>query len=270
MKYDLHVHTSFSDGKYDPKDVVRQAIEKGLSGLAITDHDTVSGIHLAIEEGKEHNNFYIIPGIEFSCIYKDEEVHILGYFIDYNNSFLLDTVIQLQNSRYERALRIINKLKEIGITLDLDSILQHTSDNNVGRLHIAKALVEKNVVKNTQEAFNKYLGRGKQAYFERFHLSVNEVIDLIKNTGGISVLAHPGLLKDKSIIHHAITCGIDGIECIHSKHNLHEIIIYKTIARENKLLITGGSDYHGEPNILGNYYVGFDSIAAMKERYINV
>lgn len=270
MRYDLHVHTSFSDGKYYPTDVVKRAIGKGLNGIGITDHDTVSGIDSAIEEGKKHNNFCVIPGIEFSCIYQNEEVHILGYFIDYKNSLLLDTTKKLKNSRYERALKIINKLNEIGIPLSIDSILQLTSDNNIGRLHIAQKLVEKKLVKNTQEAFNIYLGRGKLAYFERYNLSIDDVIDLIHITGGISILAHPGLLKNKDIIGYTISSGIDGIECIHSKHNFNEVLNYKTIAKEYGLLITGGSDYHGEPDILGDYFVGVENLYAMKERSINV
>lgn len=265
MKFDLHVHTSFSDGKFSPKEVVNKSVEKGLNGIGITDHDTVSGIDSAIEESKKYKDFSIIPGIEFSSIYLDEEVHILGYFIDYNDDELLKATEILINSRQDRAEKIISKLNEVGISINMKDVLEH-SGKNIGRLHIAEALVKKRVVGHTQEAFELYLGRGKPAYVERYKLSTKDAIKLIHDTGGIAVLAHPGLLKNKDVIEYTISSGINGIECVHSKHNSNDIKRFKKLAKDNNLLITGGSDFHGVPDILGNYYVDFESVSAMEEK----
>jgi predicted metal-dependent phosphoesterase TrpH len=224
----------------------------------------------AIKQSEIYKNFYVIPGIEFGTISNNEEVHILGYFIDYNNKELLNITQKLRSSRIERANKILYKLNEMGVTIGITDVLAYSSSDNIGRPHIAKALLEKNYVKSIQEAFELYLNQGKSAYFERYHLSIDETIDLIHSVGGICILAHPGLLKDKSIIDDAIKKGIDGIECIHSKHTRIEIETYKNIAKANGLIITGGSDYHGDSDILGDFYVDIEDIPKMKERVLNV
>lgn len=270
MLFDLHVHTNFSDGDYSPEEVVNKAVNKGLTGIAITDHDTVSGINIASKHADTYNNFYVIPGIEFGTLYNDEEVHILGYFIDYKNSVLLDIIQRLKSSRMDRAIKIVAKLKELGMPIDIQDVLAYSSADNIGRPHIARALIGKNYVNSIQEAFDLYLERGKPAYCERYHLSIEETIQLIHSIDGISVLAHPGLLRDKSIINYAIKEGVDGIECIHSKHTGIETDTFINIAKKNNLIITGGSDYHGNPEILGDFYVNLDDIPEMKERVLNV
>lgn len=270
MLFDLHVHTSFSDGKFTPEEVVNKAFSKGLNGIAITDHDSIDGVYFASKQGDKYKNFYVIPGIEFGTISNNEEVHILGYFIDYTNKELIDVTQKLRSARIERANKILNKLYEMNIIIDFKDVLKYSSSNNIGRPHIAKALVNKNYVKSVEEAFDLYLSRGKPAYFERFHLSLDETINLIHSVGGFCVLAHPGLLKDKSIIDDAIYKGIDGIECIHSKHTKLETQIYTNIAKTNHLIITGGSDFHGDPDILGDFYVDLEDVPKMKERFENV
>lgn len=270
MLFDLHVHTNFSDGEFSPEEVVNKAFNKGLNGIAITDHDTVSGINIASKHGNTYENFFVIPGIELGTIYNNEEVHILGYFIDYNNNELINITKKLRSSRIERAIKILTKLNELGININIKEVMAYSSNDNIGRPHIAKALLEKNYVKSIQEAFDLYLDRGKPAYFERYHLTIDETIRLIHSVGGISVLAHPGLLKDESIINYTINKGIDGIECVHSKHTIVEIETYKNIAISNKLIITGGSDFHRDPEILGDFCVDLEEIPKMKERVVNV
>ncbi len=270
MKFDLHLHTYYSDGKYGPRELVELAIERKLSGIAITDHDTILGIQEAICKSKEYDDFKIIPGIEFGCIYEDEEVHILGYFIDLNDVDIIDATKQLKKARENRGKAIIEKLKELGLDLSYEEVINISKENFLGRVPIAKVLVKKAYVSSINEAFNIYLDRGKPGYVEKESLSVKDTIKLIKKANGIPVLAHPGLLKNRQIIKYCIDNGIEGIECIHSKHTLDQMEYFKRLATSNSLIITGGSDCHGElingELLLGKYSVDLNFIPEMKER----
>ena len=270
MIFDLHVHTTYSDGLFTPEQVINLAIEKGMNGIAITDHDTVLGIEPAIEYSKNIDNFYLIPGIEFGCIYKDEEVHILGYFIDYKSSDIIDITKKLRNFRVIRGLEMIEKLNNLGINLSLDQVKSPSKKEYIGRPHIARALVEFRHTDSITEAFDKYLDRGKPAYVERYKLKIEDTIKLIHRVNGIAVLAHPGILKNKKIINYCIAVGIDGLEAIHSKHTKKDVKDILEIGEKNKLMITGGSDCHGETvngeYLLGEYYVNMNHIPIMKGR----
>lgn len=271
IKLDLHIHTHYSDGLFEPTKVIELAIENGLNGIAITDHDTISGIEEAKNyiNSKYREDFILIPGIEFGCIHGEEEVHILGYFIDYNNKSLLELIDKLKLSRINRSKKIIKKLNDLGISISFEEVSNETKDNLVGRPHIARVLIKKGYVKDIPSAFKEYIGVGKPAYVERFKLSVGDAIDLIHDIGGISVLAHPGLLEDRSNIQECIDLGIDGIECIHSEHSHEESKYFKKICMDNDLKITGGSDCHGQYKkgelLLGNYYIELDDIDTLKE-----
>ncbi|MBU5426596.1 PHP domain-containing protein [Tissierella pigra] len=270
MFFDLHIHTNHSDGLYSPNEVVDLAIEKNLKGIAITDHDTVTGIEIALEYGKKHNDFIIIPGIEFSCIFEDEEVHILGYFIDYKNKELIDLTNTLRKSRWNRGIDMIKKVNELGMTLTLEDVMEFSGKGYIGRPHIARAMIKKGYISNVSEGFDKFLDRGKPAYVDRYKISVGEIISLIKNIGGISILAHPGLLKNKEIIDYCISLDINGLECIHSKHSEEDTNLLMNIAKRNNLIITGGSDFHGDSKdgkeLLGNYFINIDDNPKFKER----
>lgn len=270
LKYDLHVHTHYSDGRLSPTEIVQMAISKNLNGIAITDHDTILGIEEAVEYSRDYKDFNVIPGIEFSSVYKDEEVHILGYFIDLNDEELISVSNKLRNSRKERAIKIVEKLNLMDIDISIEEVMKYGKEDFVGRVHIARVLKEKKYVANIQEAFSRYLNRGKSAYVERYYVDIESLIKLIKKTGGIAVLAHPGLLKDKRIINHCIDKGIMGLECIHSKHSRADTSLFKSIAKEHDIIITGGSDCHGQlingDLLLGGYYVNLDLIPEMKER----
>ena len=255
MKYDLHVHTIYSDGLLEPQEVVDLAVKRNMQGISITDHDTILGIQEAIDYSKKFKDFKIIPGIELGSIYNNEEVHILGYNFDYKDERIINTTQKLVNSRLDRGLKIIGKLNNLGIHISLEDVMKHVNKDLLGRPHIARALIDSKYVNSIGEAFDKYLNIGKPAYVERYHLSIEETIKLIDTLGGISVLAHPGLLKDKGIIDYCISQGIRGIECIHSKHSLKEYLIYKEIANRKNLIITGGSDFHGDQMILGDFYI---------------
>lgn len=269
MIVDMHTHTLYSDGLYSPMKLIDLAIEKGLSGIAITDHDTVDALDEAYRYAKAKDDFILIPGIEFGCEYEGKEVHLLGYFIDYNHNELKVITNKLKKSRVERGDKMVKKLVNLGFDLDIEDVRKFSRDDYIGRPHIARALIEKNYVKNIDEAFEKYLKRGAPAYVERFQLSIVESIQLIQKINGISILAHPGLISDRRIIEYVISLGIDGIECFHSKHSDEDTIELLKIAKSNNLLITGGSDYHGDVDILGDYYMDFSSSSNLKWRLIN-
>ncbi len=270
LKYDLHVHTYYSDGLHSPTAVIDFAVERGLDGIAITDHDSIMGVDEALLYSKQFEKFKVIPGIELSCIYDDSEVHILGYFIDYKDDKILSITKFLRENRRDRVKKIVEKLNNLNIEIDIQNISGKNSNGFTGRVAIARELIKIGRATTIQEAFNKYLNPGKPAYVERYKLTVDDAVSLIKGAGGIPVLAHPGLLKDKYTLQYCISQGIEGIESIHSKHSKGEARKFKSIAAKNKLVSTGGSDCHGEFNngelLLGKYYVDLDSIPEMKER----
>lgn len=271
MIFDLHVHTNYSDGLFTPEEVVDLAIEKGLDGIAITDHDTVNGIKPAIKYNNSlEKRIYIIPGIEFGCIYEDEEVHILGYFIDYKSSKIINLSNKLKKSRANRSLRMVDKINRIGLKLNIEEISTFTKKDYIGRPHIARALVKKGYVDSVEEAFKLYLNRGQPGYVEKESLSINETINIIHKLNGIAILAHPGLLKNRTIINYCINAKIDGLEAIHSKHSVDDVKHLLDIGKNNNLIITGGSDCHGQfingEYLLGKYYINLNNIPIMKGR----
>lgn len=274
MKYDLHTHTVYSDGLLSPAELIDLAVKQGLRGIAITDHDTIEGIEEGIEYSKKYKDFTVISGIEFGCVYKDEEVHILGHFIDYKNEELINITKKLMFERVKRGINIINKLSELNIDISIDDVRKHSGYDYIGRPHVARVLIDKGYVDSIEEAFNKYLNRGMPGYVERFHLSIEDTIKLIKKADGIATMAHPGLLKNKSIVDYVISKGIQGLECIHSKHTEDDTEYFTEIAIRNDLIITGGSDYHGDllmgELILGEYYININEIPEMRGKIYNV
>lgn len=268
QKADLHIHTTASDGLMTPDEVVYWSKLKRLTAIGITDHDTVNGISSA-EDASLKYGVEIVPGIELSTLFEDEEIHILGYYIDYKDPWLLNILEKIQNSRYERAAQIVNKLNGLGVEITLEQVKIKADNGAIGRPHIARAMIDKGYITNIKEAFKGFIGKDCPAYVERYKVSSKEGIDIIKRTGGISVLAHPGLIKNKAKISNIINLGIDGIEVYHSKHDDETIRNALAIARTRNLLITGGSDCHGvklnnEP-MLGNYSVDYKYVEMLKD-----
>lgn len=248
MKFiDMHTHSTFSDGVYSPSRLVDYAIEKGLSGIAITDHDTVDGIEEAIKRASIYKDFIIIPGVELSTEYNNEEVHILGYMINYKMEYLLKILQHLQDARSNRAVKIINKLKKLGIKINYEDIIKIAGDGVVGRPHIARSLIKKGYVQTVKEAFIEYLAKGALAYVPKQKLTPKCAINIIKKAGGFSVAAHPGLLKSETVLNYLIGLGINGIEVYHSKHTIEQSKKYLELAKKYNLIITGGSDFHYPP-----------------------
>lgn len=266
MKVDLHLHTTYSDGLLTPEEVVRKAVALGLQTIAITDHDTVDGILPAIVEVRKYKGFEVIPGIELSSHCNGQEVHILGYYIDYEDLNLQKILLDLQENRKKRLEKIIVKLNNMGINIDIKDVQKKALGSSLGRPHIALALMEKGHVSSTKEAFEKYLAKGRPAYVPRKKLTPFDAIKIIKESGGIPVLAHPGLLEDDSIIPELISNGLMGIEVIHKEHTEAQTAYYTNVALAKNLLLTGGSDSHGEePLLLGTLNVPYEYVDKLKE-----
>jgi len=251
---DMHTHSTASDGIYSPRKLVDYAIEKGLAGIAITDHDTIDGIEEAIQQARHYKNFIIIPGVELSTEYNNEEVHVLGYMINYKNRYLLKLLNNLQTERNNRALKIIDKLTNLGFEINYEDIERIAGPGTIGRPHIARALIHKGYVKNNEEAFKKYLSKGCPAYVPRQKLTPRDAIDIIRESGGVSVAAHPGLLECMITLDYLVEIGIDGIEVYHPDHTIDKSLKYLELAKKHNLIVTAGSDFHYPPN--NNKYHG--------------
>ena len=245
MKFaDLHVHTSCSDGTYTPAQLVKESIKQGISALAIVDHDTTEAFAEALAQA-QGTPLEIIPGIELTAQHEYQEIHILGYFLDYRNKKLLEQLKLIQSNRVERVYKIIENLEGVGLKLNPDTVFSISGKATVGRMHIARALVKDGLVGSTAEAFRKYIGDKSPAYVLGFRLSVPEVIKLIHQAGGVAVLAHPYMLHNDALIAEFVGYGLEGIEVYYPEHSQGMINLYLDLAKKFNLLITGGTDFHG-------------------------
>lgn len=256
-KYDLHIHTNASDGLFSPAEVINMAEEAKLAGISITDHDTVAGLYQAEVYLKEYKTgVEFIPGIELNTEYKEEEVHILGYFIDYRQEKLIRRLTEIKAQREERAKQMVEKLQKLGWNVCFQQVKKFAQGDLVGRPHIAMALVEKGYMESIEEAFARLLAQGKPAYVPRYKFTPREAVDLVKGAGGIAVLAHPGLIRDRDVVTEVIKMGIDGMEVFYPQHDEEDIEYFQQLCRSYNLLMTGGSDFHGTSklkirNVLG-------------------
>jgi hypothetical protein len=245
MKFaDLHVHSLHSDGTYTSAQLVKEAIARGISALAITDHDSTEGLAEALAEAK-NTDLEIIPGIELTAQHENQEVHILGYFLDYQNKELLEQLKLMRLNRVQRVHKIIENLEGLGVKLNPETVFAIYGKATVGRMHIARALVKDKLVSSTAEAFRKYIGDRSPAYVLGFRLSVPEAIKMIKSAGGRPVLAHPYLLDNDSLINEFVGYGIEGIEVYYPEHSQSMVNFYLELAKNLNLLVTGGTDFHG-------------------------
>lgn len=275
---DLHVHSNSSDGTLSPEEVVLYAKSKGLSAIALTDHDTVSGVEEAVKKG-EAIGLTVVPGIEFSADYNGKEVHMLGYFMDYKNPELLEKLNYLVESRTKRNLQILDKLASLGMPLTFEDLGEgYGPDTVLTRAHFAAALLKKGYIKTRDQAFNKYIGAGKPAYVARERFTTTQCIDMIHNAGGLAVLAHPKLYgfsnsEVTQVIKDLASKGLDGVECIYATHTQNETAHLLQVCKNLNLLPTGGSDFHGDnkPNLdLGSGYghmqVPYELLEDMKNK----
>lgn len=244
IEFDLHVHTTASDGVLTSAQVISMAKRKGLKGLAITDHDTVAGIASAIKAGVA-KDIEVIPGVELSTEWDRREVHILGYFLDYRALGVTEFLDKLRYSRERRAWKIIKRLDDLGISVSMARVLEIAGSGSVGRPHIARALVERGYMASIKEAFDKLLGSGCPAYVPREKLSPEEAIQFILHYRGVPVLAHPCYIGSFELIEHLVQKGLKGIEVFYPDHDHSAIDQYLALARSFGLIATGGSDFHG-------------------------
>ena len=246
MKADLHLHSTVSDGRLTPAALVRLAAEKGLSVIAITDHDSVGGIDEAIVAAQPFPALKVIPGVELNTDIANGEVHILGYFIDHQSQELKQTLYSLRQSRSQRARQMIAKLDKLGIHVDWERVKQIAGDGSIGRPHIALAMQEQGYISHLQEAFNKYIGRRGPAYVERKRLTPVAAVQLVVRGGGLPVLAHPASLEHlDELLEQLKRAGLVGLEAYYNGYSQPTIDWLVRIADKYGLIITGGSDFHG-------------------------
>jgi hypothetical protein len=248
-KIDLHLHSTASDGKLSPVDIVRKSAKRGLIVIALADHDTVDGIAPALAAAKAFPQLKVIPCVEISTYFSEGEIHMLGYFIDYTHQGLLKALERMRESRKTRARNMIDKLVELGYPLDWRRVLKLAGDGTIGRPHVALAMLEKGYVGSYQEAFTAYLSWGKPAYVERDKMCPEEAIELILQANGLPVLAHPLTLNTPETMVTALkVAGLVGIEAYYNDYTAGEISKLVSLADRHGLITTGGSDYHGLDN----------------------
>jgi len=249
MASDLHMHTTFSDGKLTPEELVAAAKAAGLKYIAITDHDTVEGVSYLYENGSyPTKGIHLIPGIEFSAHHPVREIHILGYNVDIYYPELIDKLNDVTEARWTRFSEMVEKLQQLGYPITEGEVLTLAgSSKSISRSHIARVLVRKKCFATVREAFSAVLQKGKAAYVPHYHLEVEEIIGLIKAAGGTPVLAHPKLVGDDELVRDLCQRGIEGLEVFYPQHDAEDTARYYMMAKEFNLLPSGGSDYHGYP-----------------------
>jgi predicted metal-dependent phosphoesterase TrpH len=268
MAVDLHVHTTASDGLWDPAEVVRAALELDLSVIAITDHDSVDGIDRALRAA-EGTNLEVIPGVELSVMGPDGgDAHILGFFVDHRSPAFSHALETLRDARTARAELMVRRLREAGHALDFSHVSRHAGSGAVGRVHVARALVDAGSVDSVEQAFAELIGRQGPFYVHKTTLEAAEALSAIHAAGGVTVLAHPGV-SGSSSLETLIAAGLDGIEAYHAEHTPAQVARYVELAASQGLLVTGGSDFHG-PNMrsamLGAGGCPPASVEALRER----
>jgi predicted metal-dependent phosphoesterase TrpH len=246
MKFDLHLHSTASDGRLSPEEVVRTAAKLGLAVISITDHDSVDGIAPALKAADNHPPLRVIPGVECSTDVPRGEVHVLGYFIDYTNPELVIKLAAFRNSRKVRAQKMIDKLAAMGISIEWNRVEDIAGGGSVGRPHVAQAMLEKGYVPSLKEAFNRYIGREAPAYVEREKMTPEEVVQLLTRVGGLAVLAHPADIDDlEHLIPSLQRVGLVGMEVYYNNYPTRTTQYLASLAHKHALVATGGSDFHG-------------------------
>lgn len=249
MCIDFHLHSIYSDGTASPAELVGQACRNRLQAIALTDHDTLEGIGELLAQGLRQD-LTVIPGLEISALHREYSLHILGYGIDHTNAELQEWLTRLQNGRIERNTRIIERLQELGLDVSLAELQSISCCGQAGRPHIARLLNRKGIVSSMNEAFTRYLRKGGLAWENRFAYSAAESIDIIHRSGGVAVFAHPGQLDQEfkilpRLIPELVERGLDGLEVYYPSQSGGIQKRLRRLAGKYKLVVTGGSDYHG-------------------------
>jgi predicted metal-dependent phosphoesterase TrpH len=245
-KVDLHIHSTASDGRFSPAEIVHKSVELGLTIISLTDHDTVDGISAALAAAKAFPGLKVIPGVEISTDMPTDEVHVLGYFVDYTDHELQTSLERMRNSRQQRAQKMIAKLENLGIHLEWPRVQEIAGGGSVGRPHLAQAMLEKGYISSLKEAFTKYISRGGPAYAKRDKMTPPEAVRLILRSNGLPVLAHPLFITDpEKLVVELKAAGLVGIETYYDSYTADQIDILVSLANKYNLVVSGGSDYHG-------------------------
>jgi len=257
---DLHMHSTASDGSRTPADVVAAAAAAGLSAIALTDHDTIDGIAAARSAG-EQQRVRVVAGVELSAMEGDLETHVLGLHVT-DLTELERRLVMLREMRFNRAVRIVERLNALGVPLSLEAVLQHAAGGAVGRPHVARALIAGGFAPDFRQAFDRYLGNGRPAYVAKERLTIAEAIAIIQRAGGLAVLAHPGSLGTRERIAELAALGLDGVEVLHPSHGWDDSQRLDALVTEFDLVRSGGSDWHGGTDGGGGRTIGMMRVPA--------
>lgn len=246
---DLHVHSTYSDGTLTPEELVLRAKQFNLSAMALTDHDTIDGVHEAVEAGKKYH-LEVIPGVELSTFFNNKEIHIVGLYIHYTNEHFQKELKTLRDVRRNRNVQMCEKFTQLGMPLNYEEMEKKYEDAVITRAHFADFLLEKGYIKNRNEAFDRFIGPSGPCYVPRKKMDPADAIHLIQSAGGVPILAHPVLYhlgneQMKKLMDYLCEAGIVGLEAIYSTYTMGEEIQMQKLAKERGLIISGGSDYHG-------------------------
>jgi predicted metal-dependent phosphoesterase TrpH len=273
-KIDLHTHTTFSDGTLTPRELVELARQRELSVLAVTDHDSTEGLAEAFEAA-EGTGLELVPGVEFSTTRDGHGIHVLAYWVELDDGEFQAELTRLREDRWTRGQRMVRRLQELGYPISFDRVQEIAEGKNIVRPHVAQALMEAGVVSSIDEAFTpELIANGGRAYVEKHALDPVAALALIKRTGGVAVVAHPGLFREglgvpDGILQEMIDAGLDGIEVAHPDHPPEAEQRYRELAGHKALVATGSSDCHGtryDPIRLGSVTTDPDEFDRLKAR----
>ena len=266
MFADLHLHSHFSDGTFAPEEIVALARKFGHAAIALTDHDSVEGCE-RMAAACETAQIEFITGAELTAEHADNELHILGYFIDPSNQRLLTELAKFQIVRQNRIRDMVARLNELNVPLKAEAVFALANCRSPGRPHVARALVQAGHCKSHDQAFERFLKKGRPAWVPKAKMSALQAIELIHQAGGLAVMAHPGLNRTDEVIPDLVDAGMDGIECFHTKHSNSTARHYLDMADHFKLLVTGGSDCHGLSKgkpLIGTVKLPYEHVEKMK------
>ena len=268
-KVDLHLHSTASDGRFSPEEIVRKSAEQGLTVIALADHDTVDGVAPALAAAKAFPGLKVIPAVEISTYVPRGEVHVLGYFIDYTSEELKVRLERMRSGRRERAQAMIAKLKDLDLPISWQRVQEIAGTGSIGRPHIAQAMLEKGYVASLSEVFAEYLGRGGPAYVEWQKIAPAEAVELILRANGLPVLAHPSTVADlETLVTELKAAGLVGIEAYYNSYTAEDVTGLVGLADKHKLIVTGGSDFHGLPAHIETVIGGVDVPLEAADRLI--
>ena len=268
MFADLHLHTNFSDGTYTPEELAGHAGRLGFKAVALTDHDTMEGCE-RMATACQAGGIEFVPAAELTTEHGGHELHMLGYFLDAKNPKLSKDLAQFQSVRRQRIVEMVERLNALNIPIQVEAVFTLASCHSPGRPHVARTLVQGGWCASLDEAFERFLKKGKPAWVPKFKISATDAIALIHQAGGLAVMAHPGLNHTDEIIPDLVAAGMDGIECFHSKHSTSMTQRYLEIADNHRLLVTGGSDCHGMSKgkpLIGGIKVPYECVERLRER----